>query len=273
MRQSPMGKYGRLKDVLGDMRRVALAFSGGVDSALLAVAAHDALGDNVLALTGNSRLFPGREIDESACFCKERGIKQVVFEMGILDRDDFCRNPPDRCYLCKHALLARIRQVADEHGFGDAVLVEGSNLDDAGDYRPGSRAIRELGVRSPLVEAGLTKADIRAISNELGLPTWDKPSFACLASRIPYGDEISEARLSMIDRAEQALIDLGFCQPRVRVHGAVARIEIPREDFGRFMSNDTPDRANQALRDIGFRFVSLDLGGYRTGNMNTALND
>lgn len=262
-------KYTRLQEILRSLGRVAVAFSSGVDSTLLLKAAHDALGENAAALTARSAIFPRRESEESLDFCRAEGIRQIVVPVDELQVEGFRENPPDRCYLCKRALFAAFCRIAAEQDLG--AVVEGSNVDDCGDYRPGMRAIAELEIRSPLREAGLTKAEIRELSRRLDLPTWDKPSFACLASRFAYGEEITEEKLAMVERAEAYLMGLGFCQMRVRIHGRLARVEVLPEDMDRFLDPTLRAAAAAALREMGFLYVTLDLQGYRMGSMNEAL--
>ena len=248
---------------------VAVAFSGGVDSTFLLRVAHDVLGDNVIAVTASSCSFPERELREAEAFCKQNGIRHIVCKSEELDIDGFRQNPKNRCYLCKHELFEKIWAIAKEQNL--AAVAEGSNTDDNGDYRPGLIAVKELGVKSPLREAGLSKAEIRALSKELGLPTWNKQSFACLSSRFVYGETISEEKLGMVDKAEQLLLDLGFHQVRVRIHGTIARIEILPDEFERIIDEDCRDKIYSTLKSLGFTYVTLDLGGYRTGSMNETL--
>lgn len=262
-------KKERLEAYLRSLGSVAVAFSSGVDSTFLLKVAHDVLGDKAIAVTARSCSFPARERDEAARFCASEGIRQVVVDVDELRIEGFRDNPVNRCYLCKRGLFAEIGAVANAHGA--AYVAEGSNLDDEGDYRPGLRAVAELGVKSPLREAGLIKAEIRALSKELGLPTWDKPSFACLASRFAYGEPISEEKLAMVDKAEQLLLDLGFRQVRVRIHGMIARIEVLPQEFEKLLRDDVRNRIYGELKQLGFSYVTMDLGGYRTGSMNEVL--
>ncbi|MCD8367102.1 MAG: ATP-dependent sacrificial sulfur transferase LarE [Clostridiales bacterium] len=262
-------KAARLRAELLRLGSTAVAFSGGVDSAYLLHMAHETLGDRTIAVTVRSSAFPRRETEDAGAFCVQAGIRQVWVDLDVLAIPGFSENPPDRCYLCKRQLFRRIQEVAAEQGM--ASVSEGSNLDDEGDYRPGMRAIAELGVASPLRAAGLTKADIRALSREAGLPTWAKPSLACLASRFAYGEPITRAGLDRVDRAEQLLTELGFSQARVRVHGTIARIELLPEEFPRMLEPETRTEVVQTLRGLGFPYVALDLQGYRTGSMNETL--
>lgn len=259
-------KYEKLTAILREQEKLAVAFSGGVDSAFLLHAAAQALGEGVLALTAESVFFPERELREAERFCRERGIRQVVVDVDVLKTDGVAQNPPDRCYLCKRALFERLLEVAGEQGI--TAVAEGSNLDDLGDYRPGLRAIEELKILSPLREAQLTKADIRKLSEESGLPVFDKPSFACLASRFVYGETITREKLRMVERAEELLLALGFRQFRVRIHNTMARIEILPDQFELLLDRAVREKVTKELRSLGFSFVSMDLDGYRTGSMN-----
>ncbi len=259
-------KYERLKAIMGATGGIAVAFSGGVDSTLLLFGAWQALGDRALAVTVSSGTFPRREIAEAEDFCNTHGIRQRICPFEELSVPGFEENPKDRCYICKKDLFGRIRRIAAENGLN--FVAEGSNMDDNRDYRPGIRAIAELGIRSPLQEVELSKREIRYLSKELSLPTWDKPSYACLATRIPYGERITKEKLSQIEQSEQLLIDKGFRQVRVRLHGNIARIEIPPEDFGKLLSEGLRTSIVRELKGVGFDYITLDLMGYRTGSMN-----
>ena len=265
-------KKQKLENYLKELGSVAVAFSSGVDSTFLLKVAKEVLNDNVFAVTAKSCSFPGRELSETKAFCKKEGIRQIIVESEELDIDGFRQNPKNRCYLCKHELFTKIENIAKENGV--KYVVEGSNMDDLGDYRPGLQAVAELGVKSPLREAKLTKEEIRLISKEMDLPTWSKPSFACLASRFVYGETISEEKLSIVDQAEQLLLDLGFHQVRVRIHGDMARIEILPDEFPKLISEEIREKVTSKLKEVGFSYVTMDLLGYRTGSMNeTILKD
>jgi uncharacterized protein len=263
-------KEKKLREILRSYGSVAVAFSSGVDSTYLLKVATEELPGKVIAVTATSCSFPKRELREAETFCRENGIPHIVVESEELEIDGFRQNPKNRCYLCKHELFEKILAIAEENGM-HAVL-EASNMDDNGDYRPGLVAVKELGIKSPLREAGLYKAEIRERSKELGLPTWNKQSFACLASRFVYGETIDEEKLGMVDKAEQLLLDLGFHQLRVRIHGKLARIEVEPEELGRLMEEETRTKIYDALKSYGFSYVTLDLKGYRTGSMNETLD-
>lgn len=262
-------KMRKLSEYLAGLGSVAVAFSGGVDSTFLLQAAKDVLGDGVIALTAVSDFFPDRERREADTFCRERGIRQIICREEILKVPGVAENPANRCYLCKRALFEMFLAQAKRQGFSH--VAEGSNLDDLGDYRPGLQAIAELGILSPLRECGFSKEDIRALSKEMGLPTASKPSYACLASRFAYGEEITGEKLAMVDQAEQLLLDLGFTQMRVRIHGTLARIEVLPEDFPRLAEPALRREIAEKLKTYGFSYVTADLAGYRTGSMNEML--
>ncbi len=262
-------KLDRLKEYIRDLGSLAVGFSGGVDSTFLLFVAHGVLGDKVIAVTEADASVPERELKETKAFCDEHGIRQIVCRANPLKDEGYRLNTPDRCYFCKHGIFTEVKKIADENNI--AYMAEGSNLDDIGDYRPGLRAAAELSVKSPLREAGLTKTDIRMISKALGLPTWSKPSYACLASRFVYGEEITEEKLGMIDQAEQFLIENGFLEERVRMHGNLARIEVPAKDIERLADEEIRESVYKRFKEIGFMYVTLDMMGYRLGSMNEML--
>jgi len=262
-------KYKRLQENLRELGNVAIAFSSGVDSTFLLKTAHDVLGDRVIAVTASSCSFPKRELNEAKQFCQENGITHVICESEELNIEGFQKNPVNRCYLCKHELFEKIWDIARKYQL--EFVAEGSNMDDNGDYRPGLLAVKELNVKSPLREVGLSKNEIRQLSKRIGLSTWNKQSFACLSSRFVYGEVINEEKLSMVDRAEQLLLDMGFHQVRVRIHGMMARIEVGPEELNRIVELRIREQIIEKFKEYGFTYITLDLVGYRIGSMNEAL--
>lgn len=264
-------KLDKLKKYIADLGSLAVGFSGGVDSSLLLAVAHEVLGERLIAVTGADASVPEREVNEAIAFCKERGIRHIICKVDPLKEEGYRHNGPNRCYFCKHGIFTEVKKIADENGI--EYMAEGSNMDDIGDYRPGLRAAAELSVKSPLREAELTKSEIRLISKAMGLPTWSKPAYACLASRFVYGEEITEEKLHMIDTAEQFLIEHGFFEERVRMHGNLARIEVPPADIPKLAAEEIREKIYDRFREIGFLFVTLDLKGYRLGSMNATLKN
>lgn len=260
-------KFRRLKSNLQTMGSVLVAFSGGVDSTFLLRVAHDLLGDRVLAVTALSPSYSTSEGLEAQRLAAEMGVRHQLIQSDEFQDEDFVRNDPKRCYYCKRGLFAKLIRLADDQGLNQ--VVDGSNQDDQGDYRPGARAVTELGVRSPLQEVGLTKEEIRRLSRRLGLETWGKPAMACLASRIPYGTPLREEVLKMVEGAEEALRELGCVGARVRHHENMARIEVAKEDMERVLSHR--EEIVAALKKLGYVYVTLDLEGYRMGSMNEVL--
>ena len=266
-----MDKYEVLLKTLESYRKIAVAFSAGVDSTFLLEACVKAVGtDNVVAITAKSCLMPKVECDEAKKYCKKRGIRWVSFDPKIMKVEGISENPKNRCYICKKHIFSVMKRAVMNEGI--KWVLDGSNADDDGDFRPGMKALEELKIKSPLRDLGFTKEEIRSLSHALDIPTWDKPSYACLATRIPYGETIDEAKLKLVEKAEDYLRGLGFNEVRVRVHNTViARIELNPNDFSTFMKGDIRLEVNHILKSMGFAYVSLDLQGYRTGSMNEVL--
>jgi uncharacterized protein len=259
-----------LDALLRDLESVAVAFSGGVDSTFLLAAAHRALGDRALGVIGRSASYPQSEYEAALALADDIGARVRVVDTCELSDPAYTSNPKNRCFACKSELFSKIGEVAGTEQI--AWIIEGSNADDLGDFRPGMEAGKQLGVRAPLVELAFTKAEIRACSKKMGLKTWDKPAFACLSSRIPYGQEINEEKLGRIERAEAAVRALGFRGLRVRDHGTVARIEVAPEAISRLADQKIRDKVVPALKGLGYQYVCVDLQGYRTGAMNEVLD-
>lgn len=268
--KATLSKYERLKSLLGEMGKVLVAFSGGVDSSFLLKVAVDVLGENVLAVIASSETYPEKERDEAVKLAGKLNVRHKIIQTKELDNPDFSNNPPERCYFCKIELFSKLRDIAETENI--PYVLDGSNYEDISDFRPGAKAAEELGIRSPLKEVGLVKNEIRQLSKNFDLPTWDKPAMACLSSRFPYFTEIEPESLKQVALAEEYLRELGFNQVRVRHHGQIARIEIDSKEFQRIIDEDVRKKIIKNFKKFGFIYISLDLAGFRSGSMNEPLN-
>lgn len=264
-------KYSHLQQILRSMGKVLVAFSGGVDSTLLLKAAKDILGDDAYAVFATSEVYPEREKEEALETAHLLNVNLKIIESKEMQNPVFVKNPPDRCFHCKMELFSQLKEIAAQDGI--PYVIDGANLEDLSDYRPGSNAAKKLGIRSPLKEAGLVKDNIREILRWMGLPNWNKPSMACLASRFPYDHPLTPEDLNKVAAAEEFLFSLGFTQLRVRHHNSLARIEVLPEDIPRFTDKDMRKKITEKLREIGYIYITLDLTGYRTGSLNESLSD
>jgi uncharacterized protein len=262
-------KYLNLINYLKKLEKVVLAFSGGVDSTFLLKAGKEALGDNIKAITILAPYIPKWEVEEAKQLVNELGVEYEIIEVPIID--EIKHNPEDRCYLCKRAVFSMIEAAAKKEGYN--YVIDGTNFDDIGDYRPGLKALKELDVKSPLLECQLTKQEIRNFSKELGLNTWDKPPYACLLTRIPYGNELKVEDFVKIENAEKYMMSIGFRAVRVRCHGDIARIEVNKKDRSRLFNEDILDDISSNLKAFGFKYVTLDIEGYRTGSLNETISN
>jgi len=264
-------KYNQVRNHLADYRKTIIAYSGGADSSLVLKLSADILGtENVIAVTGSSETYTREEIEFAKFFAAQCGVRHIIIHTCELQDDKFCSNPPERCYICKYHFYSEVESLRLKENFEH--ILDGSNADDMQDFRPGLKAARGFGVKSPFAECGLTKNDIQKISREIGLVTWDRPANPCLASRIPYGSRITGEKLRMVADAERYIRSLGFCVVRVRHHDLMAKIEVPEDDLSRLLSDETRNLISMKLKEIGFKWISADIEGYRQGSLNNALN-
>ena len=268
--QETLSKLDQLKNILSEMGKVLVAFSGGVDSSFLLKVACDVLGQNVFGVIASSETYPEKEKEEAIRLAEELGVRFEVIQTKELENPEFSHNPPERCYFCKMELFTSLKKIADAQGI--PYILDGSNYEDTSDFRPGTKAGAELGVRSPLKEVGLVKNEIRQLSRFLDLPTWNKPSMACLSSRFPYYTEIEPDSLKQVARAEEYLKELGFTQVRVRHHGQIARVEVEPSEFQKIIDEKTRKEMIQYFKELGYIYITLDLAGFRSGSMNEPLN-
>ncbi|MBW2634230.1 MAG: ATP-dependent sacrificial sulfur transferase LarE [Deltaproteobacteria bacterium] len=271
IRSTTLKKYNILKGLISKMNSAAIAFSGGVDSTFLLKVCSDVQGFDALAVTAKSETFPKRELEQAKFLARQMPVTHVIIQSEELNIPGFTDNPPDRCFMCKNELFSKVKQLADEYGL--AWVFDGSNADDADDFRPGRKAAKDLGVRSPLEESKLGKKEIRVLSKAIGLPTWNKPSYACLSSRFPYFSKISRAALKQVEKAESYLSQFGMRVFRVRHHGTMARLELGKDEMRCLWQGNTRNQIVNYLKSIGYSYIAVDLEGYRSGSMNETLSD